>query len=145
MERMSEREMAASVCSVAQNLGFEVQIEPSARWWRIPSRNYLVPISFGGAARPDLVVRHKDRSAVVELKNRGVLFGGVEQVIQYAEAFKAAGVLCMLDNVIQEVPAGVARYADEENVLICPISEIGEVLWGLLGQPDTQTGQAARS
>ena len=145
MERMTESEMAASVCSVAQNLGYEVQIEPATRRWRIQSRNYLVPISFGGAARPDLVVKHKDRSAVVELKNRGVLFGGVEQVIQHAEAFKAAGVLCMLDNVIQDVPASVAEYANEENVVICPISEIGEVLRRLLGQPDTQTEQAARS
>ena len=136
MDKITEREMADSVQSVARNLGYEVEIEPSNRRWRLPSRNYLVPVSFGGTVRPDLVVRHKDHSAVVELKNRGVLFGGVEQVIQFAEAFRAAGVLCMPDDAIHEIPAGVAAYADAENVVICPISQIGKVLTDILGRTD---------
>ncbi|MDE2786386.1 MAG: hypothetical protein OXL37_06950 [Chloroflexota bacterium] len=136
MDKITEREMADSVQSVARGLGYEVEIEPSTRRWRWPSRNYLVPVAFGGVLRPDLVVRHKDHSAVVELKNRGVLFGGVEQVIQYAEEFKAAGVLCMPDDAIRETPASVAAYADAENIVICPISQIGEVLTDILGRPE---------
>ena len=136
MDKITEREMANSIQSVARDLGYEVEMEPSTRRWRLPSRNYLVPVSFGGMIRPDLVVRHKDHSAVVELKNRGVLFGGVEQVIQFAEAFKAAGVLCMPDDAIHEIPAGVAAYADAGNVVICPISRIGEVLTDILGRTE---------
>ena len=132
MNKMTEREMADSVQTVARELGYEVQIEPAVRRWRRPSRDYLVPVSFGGVVRPDLVVKNKGRSAVVEVNNRGVLFGGVEQVIQHAEVFKATGVLCMPDNVVAQIPASVAAYAEDENVHLCPISKIGEVLTDIL-------------
>ena len=136
MSRMTESEMMTSVRRVAQDLGYQVNQEPSAGWWRSARRGHLTPVNFGRALRPDLLVRHGDRSAVVEIKNRGVLFGGVEQVIQYAEIFKAAGVLCMPDDAYSDIPASVAGYADDEHVFLCPISQIGEVLTDILGRTE---------
>ena len=145
MSRMTEIEMTRSVSEVAQNLGYQVDLDPSARWWRRGRREYLVPVNFGQKVRPDLLVRRGDRSAVVEIKNRGVLFGGVEQVALYADVFDATGVLCIPDDAYCDIPASVSGYAEDENVYLCPFSKIGEVLRRLLGEPDTQTEQAARS
>lgn len=145
MNRMSESEMTRSVSEVAQNLGFEVQIEPSAGRWRRPSRDYLVPVSFGRRLHPDLLVKHGKRSAVVEVKNRGVLFGGVEQVVLYADVFKATGVLCLPDDAYSDIPASVSGYAEDENVHLCPISKIGDVLTGILGQPQNTAAKVANA
>ena len=139
MSRMTESEMTTSVRGVAQDLGYEVDQEPSAGWWRSSRRGHLTPVNFGRVSRPDLLVKHGDRSAVVEIKNRGVLFGGVEQVIQYAEIFKAAGVLCMPDDAYSDIPASVAGYADDEHVFLCPFSKIGDVLTDILGPPENST------
>ena len=132
MNRISGIEMTRSVSKVAQNLGYEVDMHPSARWWRSGKRGYLVPVNFGRRVRPDLLVRHGNRSAVVEIKNRGVLFGGVEQVALYADVFDATGVLCIPDDAYWDIPASVAAYAEDENVHLCPISKIGEVLTDIL-------------
>ena len=138
MTQMTEHEMVASVQEAAQKLGYKVEMEPSASRWNIPLRGYLIPATFGRNDRPDLLIRHGDLSAVVEVKNTGVLFGGVEQVLQYAEAFKARGVLCMPDNAYSDVPDGVSMYANGQEISLCPISEIEKVLTKLLGQPGDQ-------
>lgn len=145
MTQMTEREMATAVLEAAKRLGFEVETEPSAKPWNIPRRGYLIPTSFGRALRPDLLVRHGDRSAVVEIKGTGVLFGGVEQVLQYAEAFKASGVLCIPDDAYADVPAGVSGYADGKNIFLCPISKIEDMLTGLLCHPDDHAMQTVGS
>lgn len=132
MNWMSESEMTRSVSKVAENLGYEVDMDPSSRWWRRGKRAYLVPVNSGQRVRPDLRVTHGDRSAVVEIKNSGVLFGGVEQVALYADVFNATGVLCIPDDAYSDIPASVAAYAEDENVHLCPISKIGEVLTGIL-------------
>ncbi len=142
MNQMTEREMTTSVSQVAQNLGYKVEMEPSTRHWRNLRRSYLSPINFGRVLRPDLLVSYGDQSVVVEIKNTGVLFGGVEQVLLYAKVFNAAGVLCMPDDAYSDVPASVSGYADGENVLICPISKIGNVLTNLLGPPDNRNQEA---
>ena len=141
MNRMSEHEMAHSVWEVANHLGYEVVTQPSTRQWRSLRSGYLFPVNFGRAFRPDMLVRHGDRSAVVEIKNTGVLFGGVEQVLQYAAAFNATGVLCIPDDAYSDVPASVSGYAEDENVFLCPISKIGDVLTDILGHPNNITMQ----
>ena len=102
MNQMTEREMTTSVSQVAQNLGYKVEMEPSTRHWRNLRRSYLSPINFGRVLRPDLLVSYGDQSVVVEIKNTGVLFGGVEQVLLYAKVFNAAGVLCMPDDAYSD-------------------------------------------
>ncbi len=145
MTQMTEHEMATSVLEVAKKLGFEVEMKPSVKPWVIPRRGYLIPASFGRTLRPDLLVRHGDHTAVVEIKDTGVLFGGVEQVLQYAEAFKASGVLCIPDDAYADVPAGVSGYADGKNIFLCPISKIEGTLTDLLGHPRDHRMQAVGS
>ena len=138
MENATELMMAATVSEIASGLGFEVVTAPRSRLRRGPWHGGLSSLTRARVLRPDLLVKHNGRSVVVEIKRRGVLFGAVAQVLQYAEAFDAAGVLCVPDGAFEDTPLSVLRYADAENVLICPMSDIGDALTTLLGQTNEE-------
>lgn len=136
MEKITELAMAASVSEIARGLGYEVVPEPSGQQRRGFWHDGLSGLTGGRVLRPDLLVKHNGRSVVVELKRRGVLFGGVMQLLQYTEAFDAAGVLCVPDGAFADMPSSVLHYAEAENVLICPMSDIGDALTSLLAQTE---------
>ena len=138
MEKMTEITMASAVSEIARDLGYEVFPEPTSRQRRGFWNDGLSSLTGGRVLRPDLLVKHNGRSVVVEIKRRGVLFGGVMQLLQYAEAFDAAGVLCVPDGAFADTPSSVLDYAETENVLICPMSGIGNALTTLLAKADDE-------
>ena len=138
MEKMTELTMAAMVSEIARGLGYEVLLEPFIQLPRGFWHGGLGGLSGGRVLKPDLLVKHNGRSVVVEIRRRGVLFSGVMQLLQYAEAFDAAGVLCVPDGAFEDMPSSVLHYAETENVLICPMSNIGDALTSLLGRADDE-------
>lgn len=131
----SEAQISMQIVEVARALGFKATTQPPVRYDPSPRRRLLGRRPHHRVMRPDLVVEHEGRLVVVEVKGRQVLPGGVEQVLAYADALEAKGVICVPDEVIPTIAKSVARYASDTDVHICSISEVGDVLWHLLSHP----------
>ena len=133
MLRMTEVEMVAKISETASQLGYKAFLEPSSSVHGSFWRTSLNSLTRRHALRPDVLVEHKGRSVVVEAKRQQVLLGSVMQVVEYADAFNAAGILCVPDEVLPDIPGSVVAYADLSDVLICPLSGVGPALTTLLG------------
>ena len=132
---VKEAQIAMKIVEVARELGFKATIEPRVLYNPSPRGRLLGRRPRHRILRPDLVFEHEGRSVVVEVKGSQVLPGGVEQVLAYADALEAKGVICVPDGVIPTIAKSVVRYASGTDVRICSISEVGDVLRQLLSNP----------
>lgn len=135
MVEMSEAQMTTRILEVARELGFNVTREPAVPYERSLRRRLLGRGPRPTTISPDLVIEHENRLVVVEVKRGQVLPGAVEQVLDYADALDAKGVVCVPDAVIPNIARSVARYASSTDIRICSISEIEDVLRRLLTGP----------
>ena len=135
MVEMLETQMAAQIIEVAQNLGFNATREPVVSDERDSRLRLLRRHRHSKTMKPDILIEHAGKSVVVEVERGQVLPGGVEQVLQYVDAFKAKGVICVPDVVLPKIANSVTRYANNTDIHICSISEVGKVLTYLLSWP----------
>ena len=157
MVETTEIQMTTKILEVAQQLGFTATRAPATgrflgrrrpralkqrlleqrRPWalkqRLLGRRRLWEMR---AMRPDLVIENEGKSVVIEVKRRQVLPVGVEQVLDYVDALDAKGVICVPDAVLPNIARSVVRYANNTDIHICSISEVGDVLNHLLSSPD---------
>ena len=136
MIEMSEAQITTKILDVALGLGFEATREPEALNERSLRQRLLGRRPSPSMMRPDLLIQHEARLVVVEVKRGQVLPGAVEQVLDYASAIGAKGVICVPDSVIANIAKSVTRYADSTDIRICSLSEIHDVLRCLLTRPD---------
>ena len=98
MTRILEISFIPQIEAIIRELGYKLTREPS----RVPHRRLWQddPASLvrGLRFRPDILVEHGKKIAIVEVKTRPVLLGGVIQARQYADYFGAAVILCVPDD-----------------------------------------------
>ena len=56
--------------------------------------------------------------------------------LDHIDTLDAKGVICVPDAVLPDIAGSVAKYANNTGVRICSISEIRDVLSGLLSGQD---------
>ena len=132
MTRILEISFIPQVEDIIRESGYKLTREPS----RVPHRRLWQddPASLvrGLRFRPDILVERGKKIAIVEVKTRPVLLGGVIQARQYADYFGAAVILCVPDDVFPEIPRSVKTFAEEQGVHLCPLAEVGNALKDLL-------------
>ena len=153
MVETTEVQMTTKIIEVAQQLGFTATRAPATgrflghrrpgalkqrlleqrRTWTLKQR--LLWRRRPKAIRPDLVIENEGKSVVIEVKRGQVLPVGVEQVLDYVDALDAKGVICVPDAVLPNIARSVVRYANNTDIHICSISQVGDVLNHLLSSP----------
>ena len=132
MTRILKISFIPQVEDIIRESGYKLTREPS----RVPSRRLWQddPASLvrGLRFRPDILVEHGKKIAIVEVKTRPVLLGGVIQARQYADYFGAAVILCVPDDVFPEIPKSVKTFAEEQAIRLCPLADVGNTLKDLL-------------
>ena len=136
MATMAGFEFEARVSAIIHGLGYEAVQEPSRLYHRGFWRASLDSLARRNVPRPDILISNAGKSVVLEIKTGNVLLGGVMQVVSSADAFDAAGVLCVPDDDFRDIPGSVRRYAKHSDVSICSLSGLGDVLTSLLGPVD---------
>lgn len=133
MPQVLEAQVINEVANLAREMGYRVTLEPTRIPRRNPWRDGLSSFVRRGRHRPDLLVEHGPSFAIVEVKSRPVLLGGVVQSQKYADHFDAPVVLCVRDDSFSRTPASVKNYAQMQDVRLCPVSEVRGILRELLG------------
>ena len=139
MVKTSEIQMTAKILEEVRDLGFEAIREPTVSPDRSLMQRLLRWRENPVTLRPDLIVKHKGKSVVVEVKRQQVMPMSVELMLDYLDhidALDAKGVICVPDAVFPEIAGSVSKYANRTGIRICSISEIRDVLSGLLSSPD---------
>ncbi len=133
MTRILEDSFISQVAGAIGALGYKVTCEPS----RIPNRKlwHADPASLvrGLRYRPDILVEHDEKFVIVETKMTPPLLGSVIQARRYADYFGSPVIVCNPDSVFPNVPKSVREFADERNVRLCPLAEVGNALTDVLG------------
>ena len=132
MTRILEINFIPQVEENIRELGYKLTREPS----RVPDRrlwqNDPASLIRGLKYRPDILVEHGKKFAIVEVKTRPVLLGGVIQARQYADYFGAAVIICVPDDVFPEIPGSVKKFAEEQDIRLCQLDKVGNALKDLL-------------
>ncbi len=133
MAQVLEAEVASQVGSVAKSMGYKVTRYPTHVPRQSHWKNSLESLIRTRRYRPDLLVENAKSSVIVEVKSRPVLLGGITQATKYKEYFNAAVILCIPDDCFQKTPESVRKYAVQQEVYLCSVSGIAQVLGKLLG------------
>jgi hypothetical protein len=132
MTRILEISFIPQVEDIIRELGYKFTREPSKvpnrRLWQDDPASLVRGLRF----RPDILVERGKKIAIVEVKTRPVLLGGVIQARQYADYFGAAVILCVPDDVFPEIPRSVKEFAEEQGIRLCPLADVGNALKDLL-------------
>ena len=127
MARVSESPVEHEVIQVAENIGYEAKIVPDA-----------IPFRFFGWFRgrqfkPDIVVNHGGQSAIVVLKSRPAMMYDILLTHQARGKEDTGALICVSDSAYPQIKESSKEYAEDLNVRLCPVSEVGDVLRELLG------------
>ena len=135
---MKETELIRKIADAMSGVGYEVTVGPSSilnrRMWQFDLPSLIRGLKY----RPDLIVQNGDDFAVVEVKTRPFLFGGVIQARNYSQYFGAPTIVCVPDDIVPEIPASVMRFAGEEEIQVCSFSELTGALKTHLSTPQLQ-------
>lgn len=141
MAPMFESEVVSRVEEVLADWRHRVTLEPT----KIPDRKLWQsdPASLirGLKYKPDILIEHDEKMVIVEAKTHPVLLGGIIQARQYSEYFDMPVILCLPDEVVDQVPESVREFAWEQSVHICSLSDLGKVVVDILGDPPATPGQ----
>ncbi len=132
---MREIDLIQQIAADIGDLGFNVTVDPSSvpnrRMWRYDPPSLWRGIKY----RPDLIVDDGENFAIVEIKARPFLFAGVVQARNYAGYFGAPVILCVPDEIFPDIPSSVMKFAGEENIQVCPVSNLPSALSTQLTTP----------
>ena len=124
-------EFERHVADVIKQLDYKVTIEP----WERPDQRTLLDRVYswlikpsGSPYTPDILVSHGKKYAVVEAKPYPVLLGPIIQARHYADYFEAPAIVCVPDDAFPEIPESVGELAELNDIVLCPIAQIGDRL-----------------
>lgn len=128
MAEAMDIQVAEHIKDTADQMGYTTMLEPSSQnrgafTW-LPFRSWFREPQYG----PDFIIKCGDRQIAIEVRTRPVLLWGVMQASQYAERSGAKTVICMPDAVYPEVPESVIKFAGDQDVVLCSLSGIEEIL-----------------
>ncbi len=127
MAKVSENPVASQVAKVARDFGYEASLEPDTPPFRV--FGWFRERKF----RPDIIVRHNNRSAIVVARSRPVVVYDVFLTHQLRDKGSTGALICVTDDSFQRIRGSSREYADELDVRLCPLSEVGDALKELLG------------
>lgn len=130
MGKVIANSMEMRVVEAANDLGYEATVEPNSPPFRI------FGWFRGREFKPDVVVRRQDKSAVVVARSSPAIMYDVfltDQVRQKLGTNNAGALICVEDSAFSRVRKSSKEYAEDLNVRLCPLSEVGDVLRELLG------------
>ena len=128
MKQMDRSTFIEHLGNTIVGAGYEVALNPS----RIPNRriwNHDPAYLFRGLKyKPDLLVDLGDSVAIVEARTAPILLGGVVQARKSSDYFGVPVIVCFPDDVVEEIPNSVMRFAEELEVPMCGVSDIDKAL-----------------
>ena len=135
MAKMLEVDFIDKFAEEIDELGYKVTLQPTGIPGRRLWQNDPASLVRGPKYRPDILVERNGEFAIVEVKARMVLLGGVMQARKYADYFGVGAIVCVPDEAYRETPGSVTEFADDQRVVLCPLSKVGDALSRVIGQP----------
>ena len=126
MAKVPENPVAIEVAKIAKGFGYEATIDHSTPEFRI------FGWFRGRKFRPDIIVKHNNRSAVVVARSRPVMTYDVFLTNQLRNNKDTGALICVTDTFFRHIRGSSREYADELDVRLCPLSEVGDALKKLL-------------
>ena len=129
MEKVIENSMETQVMEVASNLGYEATIEPDSSPFRI------FGWFRGREFKPDVIVKRQGKSAFVVARPSAAIMYDVfltDQVRRKLGSDNTGALICIADSAFSRVRQSSKNYADDLNVRLCPLSEVGDALKEML-------------
>ena len=131
MAKVTENQVAIEVARVAQELGYEAKIEQEDPDFRI------LDLFRERKFKPDVIVKHNNRSAIVVARSHPGLFYIValtDQLRKKRDKKDFGALICVDDSSCDRVLGSSSeKYADDLNVRLCRLSDVGDVLKEMLG------------
>ena len=121
-----EESVLNQVKQVARGLEYDAKIDLGSHPFR--RFNWFRNREF----RPDILVQHDNRAVIVEVKSRPVMLYDVFLVDQARKGKDMGAVICVPDDSFPRIREGTRGYAEEMNVRLCPLSEVGDALKAML-------------
>lgn len=114
------------IMKAAASLGYETIFDPYkpppvVRWFR------------GRDFRPDVLVKSGSREVVVVAMSGLVTFALVNFTHLERKKEDAGALICVSDDVFPSIPKSTWDSANELDVRLCPLSEVGDALKEMLG------------
>ena len=133
-------EFERRVVEAIKQLDYKVITEPQQRpehsTWQDRFSSWLIEPSHP-SPRPDMLVVHGEKVALVEVKAYPILLGSVIQARHYADYFEVPAIICVPDDAYQKIPDSVRKWAEANDIVLSPIGEISDKLKRLLQEPGT--------
>ena len=119
------------VADIARKLGYQVTVNPTrVPHWK-PWRDGVTSLFRSEKFKPELLVEHQGKFAVVVIRARVILFGIIE-TRRMADQAKAGAILCLPDEGFAQVRKSGLEAAEEIDVRLCPLSEVEAALREML-------------
>lgn len=126
MSKVSEYSVVDKVEEVTLRLGYDATLDLATPPFRI--FGWFRKRKF----RPDIIVKHDNRAIVVATKSRPVMLYDVFLIDQARKGKDMGAPICVPDDSFAGILESSKDYADERNVRLCPVSEVGDALRSLL-------------
>jgi hypothetical protein len=113
------------ILETALSLGYEAIFDPYkpsrvVRWFR------------GRDFRPDILVKNGNREAIVVAMSGLASFTLVHFTHLERRKGDTGALICVSDSAFPNLPKSTRDYANDLNVRLCPLSEVGDALKELL-------------
>ncbi len=139
MTQVLEAKITDQVVRAAGEMGYKVTLDPSRIPIRKSWRDGLFSMFNGHSYRPDILVEHGDKFALIDAKRRHVLLGSVIQARRYADTVDAEVIICVPDDSFPKIPRSVREFADDQSIRLCPLSELGKALKQVFDSPQARS------
>ena len=131
MAKVAWNQVAIEVARVAEEIGYEAKIEKEDPGFRI------LDLFRERKFKPDVIVKHNNRSAIVVARSHPLIFRDVfltDQLRKKRDKKDFGALICVDDSPFDRVLGSSSeKYADDLNVRLCRLSDVGDVLKEMLG------------
>ena len=130
MAKVTENQVAIEVARVAEELGYEAKIEQDDPDFRI------LDLFRERKFKPDVIVKHNNRSAIVVARSHPHIFYIValtDQLRKKRDKKDFGALICVDESSFGRLRGSSKEYADDLNVRLCRLSDVGDVLKEMLG------------
>ena len=131
MAKVTWNRVAMEVARVAEDFGYEAKIEQDDPDFRI------LDLFRERKFKPDVIVKHNNRSAIVVARSDHLIFRDVfltDQLRKKRDKKGFGALICVDDSSFDRVIGSSSeQYADDLNVRLCRLSDVGDVLQEMLG------------
>ena len=131
MAKVTGNQVAIEVARVAEELGYEARIEKDDPDF------HILDLFRQRKFKPDVIVKHNNRSAIVVARSHPLIFYIValtDQLRKKRDKKDFGALICVDDSSFDRVIGSSSEeYADDLNVRLCRLSDVGDVLKEMLG------------